>query len=250
MVTHTTIQLHSALGINQIQPLEPVCPTCKDFSFEALVQERIEDRFALNDPFSYDPFSPSPLSSAPTSRAASPVALGSKNTPSSSLPSTPTLRAASPVPPGSGCPPTPPTPYKPPPTKMQLSRSLPRLSKNMNKKKHPLQIKKEKEKGRKHCDHRRAEEKAESSTAQSSTTNPIRDHSLKKYVFASDPFPTGTNPEDYRVASNAFTSLCSKITESQQPIRYKDIAGPGADLRLVKWRENRPLPLLDNSGRI
>ncbi|KAG6904934.1 hypothetical protein DXG01_006133 [Tephrocybe rancida] len=229
----------------RIQPLEPVCPAHKDFSFEALVQECIEDGFGLNDPFSS-----SPLLSAPTLRAASPVALGSKNTPSSPLPSTPTSRAASPTPPVSGCLPTPSTSYESRPAKMQLSRSCPRLSKNMNKKKHPSQIKKEKEKGRKYRDHKWAERKAESSAAQGSATNPVRDCSLKKYAVASDPFLTGTKPEDYQVASNTFTSLCSKITKSQRPIRYKDIPGPGADLRLVKWRKNRPLPLLDNSGHI
>ncbi|KAG6914631.1 hypothetical protein DXG01_016216, partial [Tephrocybe rancida] len=232
------------------RPLEPVCPARKNFSFEALVQERIEDGFGLNDPFSYDLFSSSPLSSAPTSRAASPVALGSKNTPSSSPPSTPTSRAAFLVPPGSGCPPTSSISYEPPPAKMQLSRSLPRLSKNVHKEKRPSQIKKEKKKARKHRDHKRAERKVESSTAQGSATNPVRDRSFKKYVAISDPFLTDTKPEDYRVASNAFTSLRSKIAESQHPIRYKDIPGPGANLRLVKWRENRPLPLLDNNGRI
>ncbi|KAG6913669.1 hypothetical protein DXG01_005233 [Tephrocybe rancida] len=88
-----------------MQPLEPVHPTHKDFSFEALVQERIKDGFGLNDPFARDPFS-SPLSSAPTSRAVSPVPLVPEHSPSSPLSSAPMSRAASPVPPGTGRPPT------------------------------------------------------------------------------------------------------------------------------------------------
>ncbi|KAG6913903.1 hypothetical protein DXG01_003624 [Tephrocybe rancida] len=231
-----------------MQPLEPVCPARKDFSFEVLVQEHIKDGFGLNNPFARDPFS-SPLSSAPTSRAVSPVPLGPEHSPSSPLSSAPMSRAASPIPPGTGRPPTL-TSHILLPAKVQLLRLRPRSSKNMNNIKRLLQIKKEKEKGCKHRDRKCIEKKAESSAAKSSALNPIQDRLLKKYVAASDPFPTSTQPEDYRVASNAFTSLRSKIAAPRRLIFYKDIPGPGANLRLVKWRENKCLPLLDNSGRI
>ncbi|KAG6904355.1 hypothetical protein DXG01_010688, partial [Tephrocybe rancida] len=42
-----------------ILTLEPVLPARADFSFEAAVQECIENGFKLNDPFSYDAFSSS-----------------------------------------------------------------------------------------------------------------------------------------------------------------------------------------------
>ncbi|KAG6906356.1 hypothetical protein DXG01_014360, partial [Tephrocybe rancida] len=181
-----------------IQPLEPVRPAREDFSFEAAVRGRIEDGFRLNDPFFCDPFSSSPLSSAPSSRAASPVTLGARHSTPSALSSAPASRAASPLPMGSGHSPTPSKSYESPPAKMQLSGSRPRSSKNEGKPKRPSQMKKEKEKGRKHRGHKRAEKKGELSASDSVASNPLRERSFKKYVAASDPLPTGTKAENYR----------------------------------------------------
>ncbi|KAG6913036.1 hypothetical protein DXG01_010283, partial [Tephrocybe rancida] len=127
-------------------------------------------------------------------------------------------------------------------------RSRPRLPSSQNRKRSST-IRKEKEKSRKYRDRIRAQDKAESFAAKSSAFKAVRERPSEKYVAASDPLPTATDPESCRVASNMFTALHSKIASALRLIRFKDIPGPGAEVRVIKWRGSRPLPLLDNAGR-
>ncbi|KAG6905069.1 hypothetical protein DXG01_005290 [Tephrocybe rancida] len=134
---------------------------------------------------------------------------------------------------------------EPLPSQPQLSQSRPPSSRNKGKKKSPSKKKREKEKNHKHQAHNCIEKKAESSAS-----NPVWKCTQKKWVTASNPLPTATQPEFYPVVYNAFTARCSKVATAMHLVCLKDIPGPGVDLRVIKWCDNKPLPLLDKSSQI
>ncbi|KAG6903538.1 hypothetical protein DXG01_017057, partial [Tephrocybe rancida] len=110
---------------------------------------------------------------------------------------------------------------EPLPSQPQISQSRPASSKNKDKKKSLSKKKREKEKSRKRRDRNRTEKKAEGSAS-----NPVRKRTRKKWVAASNPLPTATQPEFYPVVSNAFTARRSEVTAAMHPVRLKDIPGP------------------------
>ncbi|KAG6838947.1 hypothetical protein C0991_007118, partial [Blastosporella zonata] len=116
---------------------------------------------------------------------------------------------------------------------------------NQGKKKSPSKKKREKEKSRARKAHSRAELKAQSPASQL-----VRSRTREKWVAASNPLPTASQPEAYPAARKAFVSRRVKASANARIVRLKDVHGPGIGLRLVKWRDNRPLPILDHSGRV
>ncbi|KAG6808305.1 hypothetical protein H0H92_004582 [Tricholoma furcatifolium] len=75
-----------------------------------------------------------------------------------------------------------------------------------------------------------------------------RDNVQAKMLALASTVATNAAVEEFRVAPRSFVG--KKITFPQTLIRYRDVSGPGAPLRLVQWRQNRPKLILDDSRRI
>ncbi|KAG6808440.1 hypothetical protein H0H92_004110 [Tricholoma furcatifolium] len=73
-----------------------------------------------------------------------------------------------------------------------------------------------------------------------------------KHVAAADPLLTHLVTDSLGVAATGFTGLLSKTPQAlrRRPVLFKTLSGPGADLRLVKCRDDRPIPLIDSAGRV
>ncbi|KAG6809957.1 hypothetical protein H0H92_013922 [Tricholoma furcatifolium] len=80
----------------------------------------------------------------------------------------------------------------------------------------------------------------------------VRPDLLLKHASAADPIDASAAADALAVASTGFTSLNSKTPPALRriPVLFKDVSGPGANLRLIKCRDDRPIPFVDASGRV
>ncbi|KAG6809769.1 hypothetical protein H0H92_014808 [Tricholoma furcatifolium] len=183
-----------------------------DFSLADALQQSCAEEQENDDILGL--FSSSPLSSAATSRAPTPESYP-VNSSSNLLVSTPTASA----------------PPAPPPSAQSQGAS--------NKRKRPSKVAKDKAR-----DKRRRKAARQGDAA--------RPDLRLKHASAADPVAAGLAVDTLAVAATGFTGLNSTIPHAlrRRPVLFKDVSGPGASLRLVKCRDDRPIPFVDASGRV